>query len=154
MINKVILLGNLGKDMELRYTQGGLAIGAFSLATTRKWTSKDGEKNEETEWHKLTWFGKGAEAVSEWMTKGRQVYVEGRLKTEEWKDRDGNKRWTTKVIVGELKLLGGGKDSKRASASRNAPPPADEHDQRRRDDDERDSGTHGSGELTEDDIPF
>lgn len=106
-INKVILIGNLGKDPEMRYTANGSAVANFSVATTDKWTDKSGEKVEQTEWHKIVAFGRIAEICGEYLTKGRSVYIEGKLQTRKWEDRDGNERYTTEVVAREMKMLGG-----------------------------------------------
>jgi single-strand DNA-binding protein len=107
-VNKVILVGNLGRDAELRYTPAGAAVSKFSIATTETWTDKQGERHERTEWHTIDLWGKPAESLSEYMKKGKQVYVEGRLQTEEWTDKDGQKRKGTKVRCDKVVLLGGG----------------------------------------------
>lgn len=99
-VNKVILIGNLGKDPEIRYTQSGEPIANFSLATSEKWGGKDGEKKERTDWHRVEVFGKAAQVCRDYLSKGKPVYVEGSLRYDEWTDKDGNKRNTTKVHVG------------------------------------------------------
>lgn len=106
MINKVILVGNLGQDPEMRYSQSGLAIANFSIATTERFKGQDGEFQERTEWHRVVAFGRLAEIIGEYLTKGRQVYIEGRLQTRKWQDRDGNDRYTTEVVANEMKMLG------------------------------------------------
>ena len=107
-INKVILVGNIGKDPEIRYAQNGSAIASFSCATSESWKDKaTGEKQERVEWHSCTAFGKLAGIVAEYVKKGSQVYVEGRLKTEKWQDKNGADRYTTKIMVDTLQLLGG-----------------------------------------------
>ena len=98
-VNKVILVGNLGRDAELRYTPGGAAVAKFSLATTEVWNDKVGQRQERTEWHNIDLWGKQAESLNEYLRKGKQVYVEGRLQTDEYTDKDGNKRKSTKVRV-------------------------------------------------------
>lgn len=105
-VNKVILVGNLGRDPEIRYTQGGTPVANFTMATTERWSDPSGEKKERTEWHRIVVWGKQAEIASEYLRKGRQVYVEGSLQTREWTDRDGNKRTTTEVRAQRLQLLG------------------------------------------------
>ncbi len=119
-VNKVILLGNVGKDPEIRYTQAGDPIANFSLATSQRWKSKTGEKQERTEWHRVDVFGKQAEIVRDYVKKGKQVLVEGEIRYEEWVDKDGNKRNTTKIHVGfpngNIVLLGG------APAEKEVPP--------------------------------
>src|SRR6185503_19739992 len=99
-VNKVILIGNLGRDPEIRYTQGGEHIANFSLATNEVWTDKSGQKQERVAWHRVEVFGKAAQVVRDYLTKGRQVYVEGSIRYDEWTDKDGNKRNTTKIHVG------------------------------------------------------
>lgn len=107
-VNKVILVGNLGRDAELRYTPGGAAVAKFSLATTEKWNDKSGSPQERTEWHNIDLWGKQAETLSEYLRKGKQVYIEGRLQTDEYTDKDGIKRKSTRVRCDRVVLLGGG----------------------------------------------
>jgi single-strand DNA-binding protein len=107
-VNKVILVGNLGRDAELRYTPSGAAVAKFSLATTEVWNDKGGQRQERTEWHNIDLWGKQAESLSEYLVKGKQVYVEGRLQTDEYTDKDGNKKKSTKVRCDRVVLLGGG----------------------------------------------
>ena len=145
-VNKVIIVGNLGRDAEIRRTQGGTAVSTLSLATTESWTDKSsGERQERTEWHRVGLWGKTAESLEPYLLKGRQVYVEGKLQTRKWQDRDGNEKYTTEIRSDRIVLLGGrgggggseGGDygSRESSAT---------------------SGAAASGppELTEDDIPF
>lgn len=107
-INKVILVGNLGADPETRYTASGAAITSIRIATSEAWRDKTtGEQQERTEWHSITFFGKLAEIAGEYLRKGSQVYVEGRLQTDKWQDKDGSDRYTTKVIANEMQMLGG-----------------------------------------------
>jgi single-strand DNA-binding protein len=106
-INKVILVGNLGADPETRYTASGAAITSIRIATSESWKDKQtGEPQERTEWHSITFFGRLAEIAGEYLRKGTQVYVEGRLQTDKWQDKDGNDRYTTKVIANEMQMLG------------------------------------------------
>ena len=105
-VNKVILVGNLGRDAELRYTPGGAAVSTLNMATTETWTDKGGQKQEKTEWHRVVFWGKVAESLTEYLTKGKQVYVEGRLETRQWNDKDGNKRYTTEIKGDKIVLLG------------------------------------------------
>ncbi len=105
-VNKVILIGNLGKDPEIRYTQNGTAVVNFSLATTDSWT-KDGEANERTEWHNIVAWARLAEICNQYLQKGKQVYIEGRIQTRKWEDRDGNTRYTTEVVAQNMQMLGG-----------------------------------------------
>lgn len=122
-INKVILVGNLGADPEQRYTPAGRAVTNFRMATTRQWT-KDGEKKEETEWHRIVAWDKLAEICGEYLKKGSQVYVEGRLQTRSWEDQSGVKRYTTEIVIHEMQMLGArqGADTKDSAES---PPPDD-----------------------------
>ncbi len=143
-VNKVILVGNLGRDAEVRYTSGGAAVSTISLATTDVWSDKSsGERQERTEWHRVVLWGKQAETLSEYLKKGKQIYVEGRLQTRKWQDRDGNDKYTTEIRSDRIVLLGargGGGDGAV--------------------DDSGDYGTKAAStgspaaELTEDDIPF
>jgi single-strand DNA-binding protein len=105
-VNKVILLGNLGSDPELRYTPSGKAVANFSLATHEQWTNKDGEKTEKTEWHRIVAWARLGEICGEYLHKGSQIYLEGRLQTRAWDDRDGNKRYTTEIIAQSMQMLG------------------------------------------------
>jgi single-strand DNA-binding protein len=106
-VNKVILIGNLGRDPEVRYTTGGTPVANFSMATTERWSDQaSGERKERTEWHKVVVWGKQAEIAGEYLHKGKQVYVEGSLQTREWTDRDGNKRYTTEVRAQRFQMLG------------------------------------------------
>jgi len=104
MLNKVILIGNLGADVEVRYTQSGTAVANFTLATTETWT-KDGNKEEKTEWHKIVAFARLGEICGEYLAKGSRVYIEGRIQTRQWEDKDGNKRYTTEIVAREMKML-------------------------------------------------
>ncbi len=107
-INKVILVGNVGSDPEIRYTSSNLAVANFSLATSDSWKDKNsGERKDSTEWHRLVVFGRLAEIVRDYTHKGSQIYAEGRLQTRKWQDRDGNDRYTTEVVINEIALLGG-----------------------------------------------
>jgi len=140
-VNKVILVGNLGRDAELRYTPGGAAVATLNLATTEVWNDKQGQRQEKTEWHRVVLWGKQAETLQEYLVKGKQIYVEGRLQTRQWDDKDGNKRYTTEIKADRVTLLGGGagggRSLDRAPAAHAAgpdEPPADP--------------------ITDDDIPF
>lgn len=107
-INKVILIGNLGRDPEVRYTPNGAAVCNVSIATTRNWKDKSsGDKVEETEWHRVVFYDRLAEIAGEYLKKGRPVYVEGRLKTRKWQDKDGKDNYTTEVVAEQMQLLGG-----------------------------------------------
>jgi single-strand DNA-binding protein len=117
-VNKVILVGNLGRDAELRYTPGGAAVAKFSIATTEMWNDKAGQRQERTEWHNIDLWGKQAETLSEYLVKGKQVYVEGRLQTDEYTDKEGVKRKSTKVRCDRVVLLGGGGGGRNQSVDR------------------------------------
>src|SRR3954466_6967138 len=108
-VNKVILVGNLGRDAELRYTPGGAPVATLNLATREVWNNKtSGQKQEKTEWHRIVLWGKSAESLSEYLTKGKQIYIEGRLQTRKWQDKDGNDKYTTEIRGDRVVLLGGG----------------------------------------------
>ena len=148
-VNKVILVGNLGRDAEIRYTSGGTAVATLSLATTDIWTDKGGQRQEKTEWHRVVLWGKTAETLQEYLLKGRQIYVEGRLQTRQWDDRDGNKRYTTETRADRVVLLGG--------RGAGGPGGGGGGGGETRGDDPGHPAGPGPGEpseLTEDDIPF
>ena len=105
-VNKVILIGNLGRDPETRYMPDGGAITNISIATTETWKDKQGEKQEKTEWHRVAFFGKLAEIAGEYLKKGSQVYVEGRLQTRKWQDKDGADKYTTEIVANAMQMLG------------------------------------------------
>jgi single-strand DNA-binding protein len=140
-VNKVILVGNLGRDAELRYTPAGAAVATLSLATTEVWNDKGGQRQEKTEWHRVVLWGKQAETLNEYLMKGKQIYVEGRLQTREWNDKDGNKRYTTEIRGDRVVLLGGGGGGGRREAPARMPQEsAEPHEQ--------------AVPVTDDDIPF
>jgi single-strand DNA-binding protein len=114
-VNKVLLIGRLGGDPEVRYTTNGGAVANFNLATNENWTDKNGQKQERTEWHRIVIWGKMAELCGQYLSKGRQAYVEGRLQTREWNDKDGNKRYTTEIVAQNIQFLGG--QGERASST-------------------------------------
>jgi len=152
-INKVILIGNLGDDPEVRYTSGGAAVANIRLATSESWKDKEsGEKQERTEWHKVVFFGRLAEIVAEYLKKGSQVYVEGSLRTNKWQDKSGNDRYTTEIIASEMQMLGsrggggGNRDSSGESEGKSARKPRDESKA-------KEEGK-ASDEFVDDDIPF
>jgi single-strand DNA-binding protein len=143
-VNKVILVGNLGRDAELRYTPGGAAVATLNLATTEVFKDREGQKKEDTQWHRVILWGKTAETLQDYLTKGKQIYVEGKLQTRKWKDKDGNDKYTTEIRGDRVVLLsGGGGGGERRMAGAGVRQEAD----------------HGEGiaepvELTDDDIPF
>lgn len=147
-LNKAMIIGNLGDDPELRYTQSGTPVANMSIATNRKWTDKSsGEKKEQTEWHRVVVFGRQAETCEQYLSKGRQVYVEGRIQTRDWKDRDGNKRYTTEIVANTVQFLSGGGAT---GGGYDSPPPYTDDD----------VGSTGGSEsdfdqsFDDDDIPF
>ncbi|MBI3545741.1 MAG: single-stranded DNA-binding protein [Gammaproteobacteria bacterium] len=106
-VNKVILVGNLGRDPEVRYSPNGAAVANVTLATSESWKDKtSGEKQEKTEWHRVVFFGRLAEIAGEYLKKGSQIYVEGRLQTRKWTDKEGHERYTTEIVAGEMQMLG------------------------------------------------
>ena len=142
-VNKVILVGNLGRDAELRYTPGGAAVAKFSLATTEKWNDKSGGQQERTEWHNIDLWGKQAETLAEYLRKGKQVYIEGRLQADEYTDKEGIKRKSTRVRCDRVVLLGGGGGGRGVAIERGGEaigPGA--------------SAVDAAEPLTDDDIPF
>jgi single-strand DNA-binding protein len=140
-VNKVILIGNLGKDPEIRYMQSGEPVANFSLATNEAWTDKSGQRQERTEWHRVEVFGKPAQVVRDYLSKGRQVYIEGSIRYDEWTDKDGNKQKMTKIRVSgpnsRLVLLG--------SRGEGAPP--------RGGAETKESGSE-EFQVSDDDVPF
>ena len=105
-VNKVILIGNLGADPEVRFTGSGTAVANFNIATTERFNNREGEKQERTEWHRIVMFGRQAEIAKEYLHKGRQVYIEGRLQTRQWEDQQGQKRYTTEVVCNNMQMIG------------------------------------------------
>ena len=116
-VNKVILVGNLGKDAEVRVTPGGQSVASFSIATTENWTSREGEKKERTEWHRIVLWGKAADSLQPYLVKGKQIYLEGRLQTRQW-EKDGQKHYTTEIVASEMQML----DSRGAGGERESAP--------------------------------
>jgi single-strand DNA-binding protein len=158
-VNKVILLGKLGRDPETRYTTGGDAVCNLNIATSEQWKDKNGEKQERTEWHRVVLFGRQAEIAGEYLKKGRSVYVEGRLQTRKYTDKDGVEKYSTEIVGDRMQLLGGGRDASGGDAefgSSGGPAPR------------RESGAGGGGSAAgkgsggakkqtedfDDDIPF
>lgn len=142
-VNKVILVGNLGRDPETRYMPDGGAITNISIATTSSWKDKSGEKQEATEWHRVAFFGKLAEIAGEYLVKGSQVYIEGRLRTRKWQDKDGVDKYTTEILADSMQMLGSrpsGDGQERATRPPPAAPAADARTQKFED--------------MDDDIPF
>ena len=129
MINKAIIVGNLGADPEIRYTQSGTAVASFRVATTERWKGQDGQMQEQTEWHSCNAWGKLAEICGKYLQRGSKVYVEGSINTRKWQDKSGNDRYSTEIKVREMKMLdsrGGGDRSGSAGADGSAPPMGDD----------------------------
>jgi single-strand DNA-binding protein len=122
-LNKALLIGNLGKDPELRYTPSGKAVASFSIATTNQWKDKDGQKQERTDWHNIVVWGRQAEIAKDYLRKGKQIYLEGRIQTRNYDDKDGNKRWITEIVADRFLMLGRKGDS--GAADEFPPPPAE-----------------------------
>ena len=139
-VNKAILIGNLGRDPELRYTQSGQAVVNFSIATSENWTDKNGERQERTEWHRIVVWGKTGENCARFLSKGRTVYVEGRIQTREWEDREGQKRTTTEINAQTVTFLGSAGPGRAGESGDPAPPEP--------------SPDSGSGPPPPDDVPF
>src|SRR5258706_2845949 len=124
-VNKVILVGNLGADPDMRYTPSGQGVCELRLATSESWNDKNGQRQERTEWHRIVVWGKRAEVCSKYLSKGRQVYVEGRIQTRTYDDKDGNKRYITEVIAQDVQFLGGGEPAGARGGQNDVPlPPA------------------------------
>jgi single-strand DNA-binding protein len=140
-VNKVILVGNLGANPEIRTTQGGQQVANLRLATTERWTDKNGQRQDQTEWHRVVAFGKLAEICAQYLTKGRQIYVEGRIQTRQWQDQQGQKRYSTEIVAQVMQMLG----------SRAEGAPREEHGAMAPSDDPV-SSDFGGG--PDDDIPF
>ena len=119
-VNKVILLGNLGRDPETRYTTGGDAVTNLNIATSEQWKDKSGEKQERTEWHRVVLFGRQAEVAGEYLKKGRSVYIEGRLQTRKYTDKDGGEKYSTEVVGDRMQLIGGSRESSGGDVEFNA----------------------------------
>jgi len=155
-VNKVILLGNLGKDPEVKYTPSGMAIASFSLATTERAKDKDGNWQDRTEWHNIKAFGRTAEVAGEYLKKGRTVYIEGRIHNDSWDDKEtGQKKYRTEIIVNDLIMVGGqreGGESGGGGRSSGAKSSSD-FDQRTPEHAEAPAPS-GAGEITDEDIPF
>jgi len=121
-VNKVILIGNLGANPELRYTPGGQAVANLRIATTERWTDKAGQRQEATEWHRVVLWGKQAEVAGQYLVKGRQVYIEGRIRTRQWQDQQGQKRFSTEIVAQSMQLIGGRSDRPADEAPATVPP--------------------------------
>lgn len=140
-VNKVILLGNLGRDPEVRNLESGAKVASFSLATNRTYKSQDGKKVDETEWHNVVLWGNLADLAEKFLAKGRQVYIEGRIRTRQWEDKEGQKRYTTEIVGENMTFVGGGRDQRDDAP----PPPSDE---------DAPDALPGSNQQEGDDLPF
>jgi single-strand DNA-binding protein len=151
MLNKVLLIGNLGRDPEMRSLPSGQPVANFTLATTRKWRDKNGQKQEQTEWHRIVCFGKQAEIAGQYLTKGKQIYVEGRIQTKSWEDRQsGEKKYSTEIICDNFQMLGGrGGDFEGGGAS-----PGGSYGGGGGGGSYDEPGGYGGGGPDDDDIPF
>jgi single-strand DNA-binding protein len=138
-VNKVMLIGRLGQNPELRYTQSGQPVCNFSLATSENWKDKGGQKQEHTEWHKIVVWGKLAEVCTQYLQKGRQAFIEGRIQTRQWQDQEGATRYTTEVLAQQVQFLGSNKEQSNDSPPTEQKPP---------------TGNLTGQQYTEDDIPF
>ncbi len=152
-LNKVLLLGNIGRDPEVRYTASGKAVATFTLATSQRWRDQDGNDQERTEWHRIVAWGRLGEICGEYLSKGKQIFIEGRIQSREWEDQDGNKRTTVEVIANDMIMLGGGGYSNRDVDETTSRPssrqPRSQAGSTRKSDD---SGSYPP--PPEDDIPF
>jgi len=157
-INKVILVGNIGKDPETRHMPSGGAVVNLTLATSENWTDKSGEKQDRTEWHRLVIFGKLAEIAAEYVRKGTQLYIEGSLRTRKWQDKEGRDQYTTEIVVNELQMLGGrGESAGQGGGSRQQEQrqPSGNNGQRRQEQRQPEPAGNGWGVGSEDwDNPF
>ena len=149
-VNKVILVGNLGNDPDIRYTAGGAAVANISLATAESWKDKNsGEQQERTEWHRIVFFGRLAEIVGEYLRKGSQVYVEGRLQTRKWQDKEGHDRYTTEIVANEMQMLGS-----KSGGSANYEPAAQSQARENHTPEPQPAPAQSPADDFDDDIPF
>lgn len=148
-VNKVIILGRLGQDPELKYTPSGAAVCNFSLATSESWTDKNsGQKNEKTEWHRIVVWGKLAELCNQYLSKGRQAFVEGKLQTRSWDDKDGNKRYTTEISATTVQFIGANQGASNSNSANNNMNQAPTNDS------QNDYNISSDASFASDDIPF
>ena len=158
MINKAILIGNLGADPELRYTQSGTPVASFRIATTERWKDKDGNQQEQTEWHNIVAWSRLAEICGEYLNKGSRVYIEGKLQTRKWQDQNGNDRYTTEIVAREMKMLTprgeGGGGSYGGGGGYDPGPAAGDSPDAGYGDDSSSGGSPESGGGTGNDVPF
>ena len=153
-VNKVILVGRLGKDPETKFTTGGQALATFTMATDSSYKDRNGERQKKTEWHRIKVWGKLAEIVQQYLKKGSLVFIEGRIETREWQDKEGQKRYTTEIVANEMRMLGGRGEGMAAGAGAGAGASrSDEFDQGVGHADEPMGGSSGP-EISDEDIPF
>lgn len=143
-VNKAILVGNLGRDPELRQTSNNTSVCEFSLATSEKYTDSSGARQERTEWHRIIVWGRQGENAAKYLSKGRQVYVEGRIQYRDWEDKEGNKRTTTEIVAQTVQFLSGGDGGRSGGGGHQEPPPPED----------RDAPKYESGSFEDDEIPF
>jgi single-strand DNA-binding protein len=149
-VNKVILIGRLGTDPEVRYTSSGGAVANFNMATNESWTDKSGQKQERTEWHRIVVWGKLGELCGQYLSKGRQAFVEGRLQTREWTDKEGAKRYTTEIVAQNIQFLGGPSDRAGSQATASNDFASNSADFEPSDLENK----SGAGGVSEDEVPF
>ena len=152
-LNKVILIGRLGADPELRHTQSNQPLAKMRIATTEVYQDRSGQKQESTEWHSVVSWGRSAEVVAKYLSKGRQVYVEGRLQTRKWQDKEGRDRWTTEIVAQKVLFLGGRGDSVDTPADESGPPPGGGDEVKDPFVSDFDS-SNGGKSSSDDDLPF
>jgi len=153
-VNRVILIGNLGRDPELRFTAGGQPVASFTVATNERWNDRDGKVQERTEWHRIVVWGKQAETCANYLQKGRSVYIEGRLQTREWEDKEGQKRQTTEIVAQTVQFLGS-REGGGGGAPRGAGSPGPTREPEPGPTREPEPGPHGGPEHGgPEDIPF
>lgn len=143
MINKAILIGNLGADPELRQTGSGTAVCEFRIATSERWKDRDGQQQERTEWHRIIVWGRQGENCARFLSKGRKVYVEGRIQTRKWQGQDGSDRYTTEIVANTVQFLGSGSGG---GGDYDSPPPPSDYD--------APAPAQSSGSFSDDEIPF
>jgi single-strand DNA-binding protein len=158
-VNKVILLGNLGRDPEVRYTPNGEAVANYSIATTETWKDKQGNRQEKTEWHNIVMYRRLAEIAGEYLKKGSQVYIEGRLQTRKWQDKQGNDRYTTEIVADHMQMLGqrgGGADDQRSGNRQEYHPAPSQGEGRKQEPRQapKPPGPAANFDDMDDDIPF
>jgi|SRR5271165_2677174 len=154
-VNKVILVGRLGKDPEVRFTGGGQAVANFTMATDYSYKDRNGERQKRTEWHRIVAWRKLAEIVQQYLKKGSLIYIEGRIETREWQDKEGQKRYTTEIIANEMRMLGGRSDGMAAGAGATAPAGASRgEDSDHASPAEEPMGGGPGPEISDEDIPF